>query len=321
MIHPKMPSTRLLLTWLAAAVATIQAAECDCYVTDGGPSPTYFKDYGFWDFRTLSQYSGSPPLIDTFEGNSQAGFTSDFFSSTSSFQNFWAPQNWNDDEEILRTNSFNNLYITPSSSSASRNATMLRMRTARGSDFQSTAAFQSKDMVDHASMRMLSRTHGSAGACTSIFTYLGAENMLDVQEADIEILTKDPETRIRYTNQPAHYGNGTLVHGAGHRVTLPDGKKWTEWLTHRMDWTPGLTTWFVDGREMRSQSFQAPVDPSRIVLNTWSDGGNWTGTMDQGGQAFQDIQWIEIAYNLAEEGSCARVCSVNGGAAGSPQPV
>jgi beta-glucanase (GH16 family) len=88
-----------------------------------------------------------------------------------------------------------------------------------------------------------------------------------------------------------------------------------------MDWTPGLTTWHADGREVRSQSFQAPVDPSRIVLNAWSDGERWTGEMGEGGQAFQDIQWIEMAYNLADEGACSRVCSVDGGHVGSPAPV
>lgn len=319
-----MPSTRpLLLTCLAAAGAAAQANNCDCYVINGN-YPTYFKNYGFWDFRSLSQYAGVAPLIETFEGNSRAGFTSDFFSRNSSFQTFWAPQNWQSEDEILRTNSFNNLYIAPSSDgggSSSSDTTMLQMRTARGSDFQSTAAFQSKDLVDHASMRMYSRTHGDPGACTAIFTYLGAESIKDVQEADIEFLTKDPETKVHYTNQPAHLGNGTLVHGAGNNMTMPGGKRWTDWLEHRMDWTPGRTTWSLDGQEMLSQTFQAPVDPSRIVLNAWSDGGSWTGMMSEGGQAFQDIQWIEMAYNLADEGSCARVCSVDDGAVGSPVPV
>jgi len=314
----KMPSTRQVLFSVAAVAATVQAADCDCYLTDGSSS-TYYKDYGFWDFRSLSQYSGVPELIDTFDGNSNAGFTSNYFSQNSTFQNFWAPQKWSNNGEILRTNSFNNLYIAPNSDGGSD--TMLQMRTARGSDFQSTAAFQSKSLIDHASMRMYSRTHGDPGACTAIFTYLGAENLTDVQEADIEFLTKDPENKVHYTNQPAHYGNGTLVRGAGHNTTMPDGKKWTDWLLHRMDWTPGMTTWSLDGKQMRAQSFQAPVDPSRIVLNAWSDGDTWTGNMTVGGRAFQDIQWIEIAYNLADEGSCTNVCSVDDGVVGSPVPV
>jgi beta-glucanase (GH16 family) len=315
-----MPSPRAVIGCLAATAAvSVKAADnCDCYTIDGDSSVRY-KSYGFWDFRSLSQYAGVPALIDNFDDNQNADFTSDYFNQSSEFQEFWAPQKWSNENKILRTNSFNNLYIAPIEEGGSD--TMLTLRTARGSNFQSTSAFQSKDFIDHASMRMYARTHGDSGACTSMFTYLGGDSIADVQESDIEVLTKESKDIINYTNQPAHMGNGTLVHGAGNKMKFPSGDTWTQWHTHRMDWTPGLVSWFLDGRELHSQSFQAPVDPSQIIFNAWSDGGNWTGLMEPDGQAFQDIQWIEIAYDLAEEGSCGNVCSVDEGAVGKPVAV
>lgn len=313
-----MPSLSKLAGYVAVFATAASAADCDCYLIDGS-SPTYFKNYGFWDFRQLSQFAGIPPAIDTASGNSQAGFTSDYFGWSSEFQKFWGPQSWNNSAEFMNVNSFNNLYIAPNSNGDSD--TMLTMRTARGDGFQSSAEFESRNTVDHASMRMYARTHGDAGACTSIFTYLWAPSLKDVQETDIEMLTRDPETAIHYTNQPSYLEDDTTIPGASNNITLPGGKKWTDWMTHRLDWTPGMTTWSVDGQELHAQSFQAPVDPAQVVLNAWSDGKEWTGVMKEGGQAFQDVQWIEIAYDVTNQGSCSNVCSVDDGAVGSPVPI
>ncbi|KAH8170043.1 glycosyl hydrolases family 16 domain-containing protein [Sarocladium implicatum] len=313
-----MPSFSKIAGSVAALATAVSAADCDCYLTDGS-SPAYFKNYGFWDFRDLSRYAGVPATINTVSGNANAGFTSDYFGWSSDFQKFWGPQNWDNGAEFTNVNSFNNLYI--SSNPNGDSATMLTMRTARGSNFQSSSEFETKAKVDHASMRMYARTHGDAGACTAIFTYLGADSLKDVQEADIEILTRDPETAIHYTNQPSYLEDGTTIDGASNNITMPGGKKWSDWMEHRMDWTPGMTTWSVDGQVLHAQSFQAPVDPAQILLNVWSDGNEWTGRMRENGQAFQDVQWIELAYDVTSKGSCSKVCSVDAGAPGSPIPI
>lgn len=306
-----MISKPILIGAAAVAAVVARAQDCDCYLIDGD-TPTYYKDYGFWDFRSLSQYAVDPPVLDTAEENVKAGYTSDYFVWGTDFRKFWGPQNFHkksDDGKYTCQNSFNNLYIAENPNGDSE--TLLRFRTAKGSDSASCSEIESATLVDHASMRMYARTYGDSGACTSMFTYVGPPNADTVQESDIEILTKDPEDHIHYTNQPGSNPGGT------NEITMPDGKKWSQWLTHRLDWTPGKTAWFVDGKRLAGQTFQAPVAPSTLIFNAWSDGGSWSGEMADGGVAYQDIQWVEIAYNLADEGSCTKVCNV-GNTPGSP---
>lgn len=315
------PKTTLLAV-LAAAVPAL-AQDCDCYLIDGN-YPTYYRNHGFWDFRSMPENAvpSPPPVPDTRQGNEEAPFTSPYFSyDGGAFAEFWGPQAWNNaNQEFMNVNSYNNLYIENNADGDTQ--TYLTMRTARGSDFQSSAEFESRESHDHASMRMRARSFGDPGACTALFTYFLPEGgtLKDVQEADIEMLTRDSPNTIHYTNQPSYLEDGTTIPGASNELNVPT--PWSEWIDHRQDWTPGRTTWYYNGVEMHSQTFQAPVDPARLVFNVWSDGQTWTGMMDSGGSAYQQIQWIEIAYGLADETSCSNVCSVDGdGVPGSPKKL
>lgn len=292
------------------AAKVIDDSQCDCYLSDGR-FPTYFKNHGFWDFRSLSDHAGVPAVINTVQGNKDAPFTSTVFDWNSDFAKFWGAQNWakNQDTEFPMVNSYNNLYIE--NNSGGQSDTFMTMRSSRLPNFQTAAEFDSQNYLDHASIRMLARTHGSPGACTSVFTYKPADQPKDVQECDIEMLTHEAETDVNYTDQPGVL-DGEPVPGASHKVTLPNGMKWSDWLTHRIDWTPGRTTWSANGAEVLSQTFQAPKDPSLVILNAWSDGSDgWTGKMPSGGEAYQNVQWIEILYNIVDKGSCSKVCSVD----------
>ena len=42
-------------------------------------------------------------------------------------------------------------------------------------------------------------------------------------------------------------------------------------------WTPGSSDWYVNGEQVASIQFQAPVDPALILFNSWSNGGEWSG--------------------------------------------
>jgi hypothetical protein len=65
-------------------------------------------------------------------------------------------------------------------------------------------------------MRMRSMTTGTAGGCTSIFTYR-KEGCEVVGETDIEIVTRDPGNTIHYTNQPScNVTFDEVVPGASH---------------------------------------------------------------------------------------------------------
>lgn len=254
--------------------------------------------------------TGVPEIIQDVNGNLNAKVTCSLFDWSDPFTEFWGPQHWNNgNEDFPMIMSYNNLYIEHNPGGQSD--TYMTMRTSRLPGFQSTAELQSMNKVDHTSIRMLARSHGSPGACTSVFTYLGADHLKDVQESDIEMLTRETDRAIHYTNQPSYLEDGTTVDGASYNVTLPNGLKWSAWITHRLDWTPGRTTFSINGIESHTQIFQAPRDPSLILLNTWSDGGVWTEKMASGGEAFQNVQWIEVLYNVLPSGSkCNRKCSI-----------
>jgi hypothetical protein len=307
-----------LLAFTALAQTTVPDSKCDCFLTNG-TAPTYFKSHGFWDFRSLSQYAvvNPPGLKLSVEESANADFTTPYLNYDSEFGQFWGAQTWgttpSEDEEsnlLPNQNSLNNLYIEKNRGHQSE--TYLAMRTARLDNFQTSAEFESIEQLDHVSMRMHSMTTGTAGACTSIFTYRNEEGEV-VEETDIEILTRDSPGTIRYTNQPSY--NATIddvVPGASHAISLPEGKTWEHWHTHRLDWTPGLTTWFVDGEKTFDMTFQVPTKPAQVVLNAWSNGDEgWTGEMTVGGRAYQYVQWIELLWGVVEGGECGRVCSVD----------
>lgn len=307
--------TRSLLFSLVTAATSLAAdvvddSQCDCYVTDGR-FPTRFRSHGFWDFRSLSQYAGVPRVISNINDNLNAPVTCPLFDWSDPFTHFWGPQHWsngNNDFPMIMT--YNNLYIE--NNDGGESDTYMTMRTSRLPGFQTASELESIDYHDHASIRMLARSHGSPGACTSVFTYLGAEQLRDVQEADIEMLTREPDTEIHYTNQPSYLEDGSTIDGASYQATLPNGQRWSDWTTHRLDWTPGRTTYGVNGIETHTQTFQAPRDPSKLLLNSWSDGGVWTGTMAQDGEAYQNVQWVEVLYNVLGSGEqCNRACSID----------
>ena len=94
-----------------------------------------------------------------------------------------------------------------------------------------------------------------------MFTYLN-----DSTESDIEILTRDATNLIRYTNQPSAV-DGRDVPEAETDPTLPDGAVWTNWNTHRLDWTPDISAWYVNDVFLANKSYGVPQLPSTLVLN------------------------------------------------------
>lgn len=106
---------------------------------------------------------------------------------------------------------------------------------------------------------------GASGAVAGLFTYLNDQN-----ESDIEILTRDAPDRIRYTNQVSPAADGRTAEGAATEASLPRGVAWTEWNTHRMDWTPGLSVWYVNDVFVLDKSAGVPQLPSFLVLNVVS---------------------------------------------------
>ncbi|KAM0292622.1 hypothetical protein ACHAO9_002937 [Fusarium lateritium] len=235
---------------------------------------------------------------------------SDYFKS-GTWNSAWSIQDWNNrgsggvslsgDATVLMVNSPNNVYIEKNDDDDTTSDTFLTMRTMRLPGFQSAAEFESISTYHYISVRMLARVTGSAGACVALFTYLGGEELADVQEADIEIMTRDAKNRIQYTNQPSFTEDGDEVPKATRNATLPEGVEWDDWVVHRLDWTPERSVWYVQGQEVASIEFQTPKDPAQIILNAWSDGGSWSGNMSVDGAAYMQIQWVDMVYNATKE--------------------
>lgn len=325
-LHPRprpasLPSLSSLLTptlaLLSAATPFVHAApaltddsQCGCYLAND-TEHTYFTEHRFFDFRSLSQYVNEPEVIGDFDSSAGAPVTSDYFK-TPEWTDFWLMGTWNNtadsarpDASVDMVNSPNNIYISPNTDSKEEadhpSDTYLSLRTQRLSNFQTAAEIESSSShFQYLSLRMLARTVGSPGAITAMFTYRGGSSLAQVQESDLEIRTSDPRNLLHYTNQPAYTDAGVVIPDATRNATMPGGRDWSSWAVHRLDWTPGLSTWYVDDEEVASIAFQAPTDESNIILNAWSDGGGWTGDMTVFDAAFLQVQWLEVVFNNSE---------------------
>ncbi|EEH06862.1 conserved hypothetical protein [Histoplasma capsulatum G186AR] len=133
-----------------------------------------------------------------------------------------------------------------------------------------------------------------SGAVAGIFTY----HSINI-ESDIEILTADPHTHIHYANQPDWDPLTDLeIPGAATIVQLP--VPWTSWATHRLDWFPNMTRWYLNNDLQAENDYRVPDKPSMLALNLWSDGGEWSGNMTIGSSVLMGVEWIEVAYNISD---------------------
>lgn len=260
--------------------------------------------------------------------------------SDTPFAEDWVIQDWGRDGSPLFpvsiANSEQNVFITGSSwDDDDDDRTHLVMRTTRMKDYSSTAEIESRlhnvlycsvrvrlrlfsgdgvieqpplsEVANGKSKNIPSRkpdpgTSSSAavrkpsdGACAGIFTYYSTTS-----ESDIEILTSDPPYRVHYANQPDYDPvTDDMIPGASTIADLP--VPWTSWATHRLDWFPDISRWYVNGEHQESKTYSVPYNPSMLVVNLWSDGGNWTGDMDVGDSVHMGIEWIEVAYNISKD--------------------
>ena len=175
----------------------------------------------------------------------------------------------------------------------------------------------------HTSIRVRGRISGDAGAVAGIFLYAD-----DDDESDIEILTSDPSTQFRATNQPSVDKDGNEIPGASSTDAFPaaDGSSgngsWTDWNQWRLDWGDSVSEWLVNDKLVSNKAYGLPKKPCHIVVNVWSDGGTWSGNMSVGGSAVMDVEWIELVYNVTGDSlaKCNVTCKVDDGAQpGAPE--
>src|SRR3569833_660058 len=305
--------------------------KCGCYRTNA-TSPSFFASHHFADFRSLPQYVSSPNVITDAASSQSAPPTNQFFAAAN-WTSMWRATNWNNlemmrmnnsdisgsDAAYMMVNSPNNIYIEKNNDTNATSQTYMTMRTTRLHNFQTAAELETTSTgYRFVSVRMYARTIGAPGAITAMFTYRpGANNNLQlVQEADQEIRTRDPQTLTQFTSQPSGNANGD-VPAATRNVTMPAGRRWSEWAHYRMDWTPGSTTWYINGQLASTITFQAPRDASQVLFNSWGDGGTWSGPMAFNETASLQIQWLEMIFNNTDTkyapkpGACTAICSID----------
>jgi len=271
-------------------------ANCSCYVVSSGAqssTPEYFQYYRFYDFRNLAGgLETAPPRINNSQNASLVPtWQPDLFNSDD-FIADWGVQNWSKAAEpefpTPMSNSFGNIWLGQED-----NSTFLSLRTARTEDRQNSGEIENlqKNLM-HVSMRMYGRVTGAKGAVAGFFTFFDDSN-----ESDIEILTNDPTNQIRYTNQPSVNKKGDEITAASQGPT--DLPAWDEWQTHRIDWLPKNSYWYLNDKQVAANTYSVPRKPSGLILNMWSDGGSWSGNMSVGDAAEFQIQWIEMTFNTS----------------------
>jgi hypothetical protein len=329
------------LSLLDVALGELTRSEdCDCYRIDG-PDAGYFQHRLFWDFRNVpddggNTYTVAPDIVGDAEATGEEPATSAYLDSAE----------WNANWTYLSgpTDSSNNpypyvyskqnVYISRNSTddAGGSSATYLTMRAARKEGFVSVSQIVTtqKDIL-HASIRARMRvipnglgnasaptagaqavedagagSSGShpvdAGAVVGLFLYES-----ETQETDIEILTRDGTTQVRYSNQPDfNAASDQPVPGASTQATLPGGLEYTDWVEHRLDWLGGVVRWWAAGTPVLEKTVNAPSQPMSLNLNIWSNGDDyWSGNMSIGAQVNVGIEWIEMVYNTSADAKSA----------------
>ncbi|KAL4881692.1 concanavalin A-like lectin/glucanase domain-containing protein [Aspergillus karnatakaensis] len=260
-------------------------------------SSQYVYNYHmFHDFRNHDAPTTEPARVNTDAENAAATVQQGYLTDPA-FTSDWRIQTWGSpvgpNAPYRKQYSNGNVYLQRDAASG---LSHLILRATRSDSFVSSGEIDTTlNNILHASINVRARIVGDPGACAGIFTYFNGEN-----ESDIEVLTHDPTNIIRYTNQPGLDENGNEIPGASTRATMLNGARWNEWHTHRLDWTPDLSSWYLDGQLAHTKTYGIPREPSTIILNMWGDGGPlWTGEMAIGAAAYLEIEYIEIYYNLA----------------------
>ncbi|KAF2455699.1 concanavalin A-like lectin/glucanase domain-containing protein, partial [Lineolata rhizophorae] len=254
-----------------------------------------FTHYRFYDFR------------DVYADDAAADSSSDdaIPQSRTIRDNTWMDQwsrrdqlkeAWNDNIIDMEYNA-RNIYIENSTEDSGDYSTFLTLYTTRLADgSQQAGEFDYVEAnVTYLSLRLLARVSGSSGAVAGFFTYHN-----DTSETDIEVLTRDPTSAVHYSNQPTADDEDNIIAGATFNNSMPPGQPWDDWQVHRLDWLPGQSVWYVNGVQTGATRINVPDVAQMVILNMWSNGGSFAGRMEVGGEAYLNVQWLEMVYNTTD---------------------
>ena len=103
---------------------------------------------------------------------------------------------------------------------------------------------------------------------------------------------------IHYTNQPStiHNLDGTATEVQGSTTLAPISQPWTEYQTHRFDWSSDQVTFYQGPTAVWSSSVNVPQVGGTMNLNVWANGGTWTGYPSKTDVLFR-VQKIAMYHN------------------------
>lgn len=151
----------------------------------------------------------------------------------------------------------------------------------------------------------------TGGSVAGFFLYYDDQN-----ETDIEVLTKDGDRAIHYTNHPAYeVSTDTVIPGAAftHQLTRP----WNEFHEHRFDWSEGLSAFYVNNAPVLNITTNVPTHEGKLILNVWANNGSWSGPPSSN-DVYMDVEYIIMYYNTTDSAagndeSFNRSCEFAGG--------
>ena len=269
-----MAFTSLLIA--AAGIASV-AADCSCYSVATAQTTSYFTTHQLFNF------GGSSNKVK--RGALDAAFVETLKPQTyTSATTGQAP--------MPKTFSPANVYMSSDGSGS-----FMRLETSRNGGGTQNAELQTTDTeIIYGSFRVRARASGAGGAVASIFTYKNDQN-----EIDWEVLTKEGFGTFHATNQPGHDDGATS--------TIEIAPTFGEWADWQLDWTPGQTQMLYNGQVVNTKTVNVPSEPMAFLINMWSDGGEWSGMLPEGGSTYMDIQSVELYYNTTSSGgACTTVC-------------
>lgn len=142
----------------------------------------------------------------------------------------------------------------------------------------------------YGSFRSSHRVQGGTGAVAALFFYAD-----DSDEIDIELVTDDAVRNVHFTNQP----DGII------QTYMPNGVSRTSFASYRFDWLPSQTSFYVNDVLSGSLTEDVPAVNGSIELNSWANGGSFTGTQVPTTDSVMSVQWIHLYFNTSSSSSAA----------------
>ncbi|EXK24968.1 hypothetical protein FOMG_18341 [Fusarium oxysporum f. sp. melonis 26406] len=288
-----------LFVWFIALLSAVPATtqeDCSAFSIDG-PHSAAFDFYRFYDFRGASALddlpTGDPAAKDRKQPDTLAVSRQ---TSNSSWRDDWKVtvkyQGQPNEKALARHYVADHVFLDKP---GDETQLLLYTDRLRNETQQAGEVYFSETLVDSLSLRVYARITGGSGAVAGFFTYFN-----DTQESDIEVLTKDEEDRVHFSNQPTeNTTTWTTIPGSTHNESRSGS--FEDWTVYRLDWLrdQGLSAWYIDGKLIKTSQMNVPVEPSTIYINMWSNGGSFSGRMDYNTNATLEIQWIQMAFNAS----------------------